>query len=128
MPRLFRLIVPVDDIEIATQFYSQILGSPGERIWVNRHYFCCGDIIIACVAPPGDVAQYRPQEDPRILYFAVHDLEAKFEQARQAGCRRVDKKIETQSWGERCFYAEDPFGNPLCFVDEKTRYLGGALE
>jgi len=27
-------------------------------------------------------------------------------------------------WGERSFYAVDPFGNPLCFVDQKTLFTG----
>jgi hypothetical protein len=27
-------------------------------------------------------------------------------------------------WGERSFYAEDPWGNPLCFVEEGTFYRG----
>jgi hypothetical protein len=27
-------------------------------------------------------------------------------------------------WGERCFYAFDPFGNGLCFVDETTLFTG----
>lgn len=37
---------------------------------------------------------------------------------------QVDESIETQPWGERCFYAKDPFGNPICFVDERTVFLG----
>jgi hypothetical protein len=27
-------------------------------------------------------------------------------------------------WGERSFYADDPWGNPLCFVEEGTVYAG----
>jgi len=27
-------------------------------------------------------------------------------------------------WGERSFYAHDPFGNPLCFVDATTIFTG----
>ena len=27
-------------------------------------------------------------------------------------------------WGERSFYVEDPWGNPLCFVDRGTIYAG----
>ena len=27
-------------------------------------------------------------------------------------------------WGERSFYAFDPFGNGLCFVDETTVFTG----
>jgi hypothetical protein len=27
-------------------------------------------------------------------------------------------------WGERLFYAKDPSGNPICFVDEGTLFTG----
>jgi hypothetical protein len=30
----------------------------------------------------------------------------------------------TRPWGERSFYVKDPWGNGLCFVDEKTIYTG----
>jgi hypothetical protein len=33
-------------------------------------------------------------------------------------------KIERRSWGERSFYAHDPFGNPLCFVDASAVFRG----
>ena len=33
--------------------------------------------------------------------------------------------VATRPWGELCFYARDPFGNPLCFVDESTLFTGG---
>jgi hypothetical protein len=29
-------------------------------------------------------------------------------------------EIATRPWGQRSFYMRDPFGNPLCFVDETT--------
>lgn len=44
---------------------------------------------------------------------------------RSASCSRLDERIETQPWGERCFYAADPFGNKLCFVDRTTVFTGG---
>jgi hypothetical protein len=30
----------------------------------------------------------------------------------------------TRPWGERSFYAFDPDGNGLCFVDERTVFTG----
>ena len=30
--------------------------------------------------------------------------------------------IEKRPWGEVSFYMKDPFGNPLCFVDETTLF------
>ena len=37
---------------------------------------------------------------------------------------KLDPKIVTQPWGERMFYAQDPFGNPIAFVDDKTLFKG----
>ena len=33
-------------------------------------------------------------------------------------------EIEKMPWGETLFYANDPFGNPICLVDEKTIFTG----
>ena len=32
--------------------------------------------------------------------------------------------INVKPWGERSFYANDPWGNPLCFVEAGTVYSG----
>jgi hypothetical protein len=32
--------------------------------------------------------------------------------------------IVRRPWGERSFYAVDPFGNKLCFVDRATLFTG----
>ncbi|MDT7805371.1 MAG: hypothetical protein QOI78_8804 [Actinomycetota bacterium] len=126
-PRVFRLIQPVDDIETAVAFYGRVLGDAGERIALNRHYFTCGSVVLACVEAPLERREPRPAKDPRIVYLAVDDVEATFEQVRAAGPRWIDDGIATQFWGERSFYADDPFGNPLCFVQEDTLYLGGPV-
>jgi hypothetical protein len=34
-------------------------------------------------------------------------------------------EIARRPWGERSFYMRDPFGNPLCFVDEGTLFTSG---
>jgi uncharacterized glyoxalase superfamily protein PhnB len=125
--RVFRLIQPVDDIETAVAFYARVFDDPGERIALNRHYFTCGGVVLACVEAPPEHRSPRPERDPRIVYVAVDDVEASFERVRAAGPRWVDDTIATQFWGERSFYADDPFGNPLCFVQEDTLYLGGPV-
>jgi hypothetical protein len=33
-------------------------------------------------------------------------------------------EIVKRPWGELSFYVEDPWGNGLCFVDEKTLFTG----
>ncbi len=68
-------------------------------------------------------AEFRPNPDH--IYFAVPDLEIVFARAKDAGCAWLADTIATRPWGERSFYARDPFDNPICFVDESTLFTGG---
>ena len=124
--RLHRVILPVSDIERAQRFYETALDAEGERVSPGRHYFACGGVILALYDPraDGDAHDARPNQDH--VYFAVSDLEGAHARVRRAGARRVDDAIATMPWGERLFYAHDPFGNPICFVDERTVFTGGA--
>ncbi|WP_040735420.1 VOC family protein [Nocardia tenerifensis] len=124
-PWIYRIVIPVDDIEVATKFYATILQTPGERVWANRHYFRCGGVILACVEPGPESGDFHLDGDPRILYFGVEDIEETRELVRRAGPAQVDADIEEQAWGERSFYAQDPFGTRLCFVHGSTIYEGG---
>lgn len=126
VPRLFRVILPVTNIDRAAGFYSYILGIPGERVWESRHYFDCGGTILACFDPWREGQGYHATPNPENIYFAVSDIDAVYERAKQAGCQWLDESIETQHWGERVFFAKDPFGNPICFVDEKKLFLSSA--
>jgi hypothetical protein len=36
--------------------------------------------------------------------------------------------IARRPWGERSFYMRDPFGNPLCFVDEASLFTAQLIE
>ncbi len=38
----------------------------------------------------------------------------------------LDAAIRVQPWGERSFYATDPWGNRICFVQEGTCFTGRA--
>ena len=122
-PRLFRVILPVFDIEAAAAFYARLLEMPGTRVSGGRHYFDCGGTILACfdALADGDPEQVVP--NPQHVYFSVDDLDAAHSRADQAGCRELTA-IEVQPWGERSFYARDPFGNPICFVDSRTLFTG----
>lgn len=133
MPRLFRVILPVSDIDHAAGFYETALGVKGMRVSPGRHYFDCGGTILACFDPRADGDTYDPQPNPEWLYFAVQDIEATY-----AACKRAAAQfapgdvhgdpagvIARRPWGERSFYAHDPFGNKLCFVDASTAFTGG---
>ena len=75
-----------------------------------------------------EVALKLASEGARIV---VNDLDAIFERARSLRCLSQEEvhgspggKISVQPWGERSFYAEDRWQNPLCFVEAGTIYPG----
>jgi catechol 2,3-dioxygenase-like lactoylglutathione lyase family enzyme len=125
MAKLFRVILPVTDIEAATRFYATLLDQRGERVSSGRHYFDCGGVILACYDPIADTDPAPRPPNPDNVYLSVDDLEAAHARAEAAGCSAL-LEIKTQPWGERSFYLRDPFGNPVCFVAAGTEYVGGA--
>jgi catechol 2,3-dioxygenase-like lactoylglutathione lyase family enzyme len=128
--KLFRIILQVDDLDKAADFYSKLLNDPGRRIpRASRHYIDCGPIILALV----DVAAggNAPKPLPDHIYFAVADLNAVHARASELGCLSSDDvhgasagEIVKRPWGELSFYVYDPWGNGLCFVDENTLFTG----
>jgi predicted enzyme related to lactoylglutathione lyase len=120
-PRLFRVILPVSEIEAAASFYADVLETPGERVSPGRHYFSCGGTILACYEALADGDPDPVGPNPQPIYFSVDDLEAAHERVRRRSGSGITP-IESRPWGERSFYAEDPFGNPICFVDSKTLF------
>lgn len=131
-PKLYRVIVPVADIEQAAAFYAAVLGIPGLRVSDGRHYFDCDGTILACYDPKADGDEGCPAPLPEHLYFAVDDLDRTYI-ACQKACAVFDTgdvhgdpagQIAVRPWGERSFYVADPFGNKLCFVDRRTVFTG----
>lgn len=122
-PRLFRVILPVSEIDAAAAFYADVLGLPGDRVSPGRHYFSCGGTILACYDALADLEQVR--SNPQNIYFSVDDLEATHERVRRHGGRGITP-IESRPWGERSFYFNDPFDNPMCFVDSRTLFTGSS--
>jgi catechol 2,3-dioxygenase-like lactoylglutathione lyase family enzyme len=131
-PKLFRVILPVADIEQAAKFYRAALGTPGIRVSNGRHYFDCGGTILACFDPRADGDDYVAKPNPEWLYFAVEDIEATYAACEKAGAKPAPGevhgdpagKVARRPWGERSFYCLDPFGNRLCFVDQSTVFTG----
>lgn len=122
-PKLFRVIMPVTDIDRAERFYARLLALPGVRVTSGRHYFDCEGTILACFDPRADTDPFDLGPNPDHVYFAVRDLERVYERAKELGAEILDP-IGTRPWGERSFYLKDPFGNKLCFVDRSTMFLG----
>lgn len=124
MPRLFRVVIQVSNIDEATDFYQRLLGVQGVRVSPGRHYFNCEGTILACYDPveDGDVTDSVPNAD--FIYIAVGNLEKTYERAKALPCSYLEPEILSRPWGERSFYAKDPFGNHICFVDERTVFTG----
>ena len=130
--RLYRVVLPVNDLNAAVSFYAALLEQPGMRVSNGRHYFMCGGVILAIYDPRGDGDDRTPHPNFDHVYFAVDDLEGVFARAGKVGGlstvlgdgRLPMGEIARRPWGERSFYMNDPFGNPICFVDTASLYTG----
>jgi predicted enzyme related to lactoylglutathione lyase len=128
VPQFFRLNIEVGDLNAAISFYSRLLGIEGRKQAGSRCYFACGTVTLQVL----DVSSARPPHTcAKSLYFTVRGLEAIFERARELDCLSAESVhdapgggIVVRPWGERSFYCEDPWKNPLCFVEEGTVYAG----
>ena len=130
--RLYRVILPADSLDDAVLFYAALLDDPGMRISPGRHYYRCGDVTLAIYDPVADGDARTPRPNFDHVYFAVDDLDAVFARARRLGTlsKQVGDgglpmgEIARRPWGERSFYLQDPFGNPLCVVDAASIFTG----
>lgn len=125
VPQFFRLNVEVGNLEEAISFYSKLLGLQGRRQPGARCYFDCGPVNLSVIQTAA------PHPAAKALYFTLRELEPAFERAKELGCLSQESVhdapgggIVVRPWGERSFYALDPWGNPLCFVEEGTVYTG----
>lgn len=123
---LYRVILPVPDIDRAAEFFGAVLQVAGQRVSASRHYFDCDGTILACYDPEADGDDagrgWRYHEN-QYLYFSLPDLEAAWHRVNTAGGETLTG-IESMPWGERLFYALDPFGSRLSFVDATTVFTG----
>ena len=128
VPQFFRLNLEVGDLNSAISFYTNLLGIQGRKQAGSRCYFNCGPVTLQVL----DVSTaHEPHPAAKALYFTVTDLGAAFERARALNCLSAESVhdapgggIVVRPWGERSFYCEDPWKNPLCFVEEGTVYAG----
>ena len=128
VPSLFRINVEVGSLDDAAEFYSELFGLEGRKQAGSRCYFRCGPVTLQVV----DVSSVgTPHPAAKALYFTVRDLDAVFVRAQALDCLSRDSvhgtaagAISVKPWGERSFYAEDRWKNPLCFVEAGTIYRG----
>ena len=124
VPSLFRVTVEVGNLDEAADFYRALFGLEGKRTG-SRCFFNCGPVTLQVL----DVSSVRsPHPAAKALCFAVNDLEAIFARAKALGClahsdvHSSGGSVGVRPWGERSFYAEDKWRNPLCFVEASTIY------
>ena len=128
VPQFFRLNVEVGDLQSAISFYTRLLGVQGRKQAGSRCYFDCGPVTLQVL----DVSSSRhPHPAAKALYFTVNHLEGVYERAKLLKCLSPEDihdapsgGIVVRPWGERSFYVEDPWKNPLCFIEEGTVYSG----
>ena len=123
--KIFRIILEVGRGDAALDFYAQLLDSKARKVGGGRIYFDCGAVILALLEKP------KPSPLPEHIYFAVSALAEVHARAKELSCLlNADMhgmsaaEIAVRPWGERSFYVEDPWGNKMCFVDERTLFIG----
>ncbi len=129
IPQMFRLNLEVGDLAAAQRFYETLLAARGRGQAGNRFYLDAGPVALQVI----DMAAFggAPHPAAKALYFTVNDLDALHARAVSLKCLSGEMvhglkggDISVKPWGERSFYANDPWGNPLCFVEAGTVYAG----
>ena len=124
--RLFRVALEVGDLAQARDFYGALFGERPRPVGGGRLYLDCGGVILALLS-----TGQTPRDAPQDLYFEVAELESVHARASSLGSLGQDDvhgspagEIVERPWGERSFYARDPWGNGLCFVQRGTLFTG----
>ena len=124
-PSLFRINIEVGDLARAGTEWGEMLGLGGRPQAGSRVYFTAGAVTLQVVEHD------EPHPAAKALYFLVDDLDGTHARAKKLGWLskelvhgQAGGAISVRPWGERSFYALDPWGNPLCFVEEGTVYKG----
>jgi catechol 2,3-dioxygenase-like lactoylglutathione lyase family enzyme len=131
-PRIFRVIMPVTNLDESVRFYGALFENNGFRVSGGRHYFDCGGVILALYTAAGDGDKAAASNTRDYVYFAVRDLAAIYATAQHVGGLFTSTgdgglpmgEIAKRPWGEVSFYMHDPSGNPICFVDEPSIFRG----
>jgi predicted enzyme related to lactoylglutathione lyase len=134
-PRVFRLLLPATDLMESSRFYESLLGTRGRQVAEGRVYFDAGPVFLGLLDYSTVPVHNRP--DPtEALYFATSELDTVHRRAKKLGCLDAGLihndpanpagEVVVRPWGELSFYAHDPSGNSLCFVDESTTFTGTA--
>jgi catechol 2,3-dioxygenase-like lactoylglutathione lyase family enzyme len=132
-PAVFRILLQAKDLEASRRFYERLLGVPGRFVAGGRVYFDCGPVIVG-ILDHSQVPAKERSAPTEAVYFSTPELPAVHARARDLGAldssflhgdpNSPAGEMVVRPWGERSFYANDPSGNPLCFVDAATLFTG----
>ena len=128
VPVLFRVTLEVNHLERARAFYEELLGMKGKKLPGSRVHFECGQTVLQIA----DVSASGPSHPcARSVCFAVPNLDAVHKRAKKLKCLSLELvhdrpggAIHKRPWGEKSFYADDPWFNSLCFVQAGTEDRG----
>jgi catechol 2,3-dioxygenase-like lactoylglutathione lyase family enzyme len=136
-PRIFRVLIAAKNLAESKRFYEAILGGRGRYVAGGRVYFDCGPVILGLL-DYSTVAEAERPHPTEAIYFATNDLEEVHRRARKLGCLDAGLihndsanragEVVVRPWGELSFYAQDPAGNPICFVEARTKFTGTARQ
>ena len=125
VPQFFRMNIEVGDLAAAQAFYETLFGTQGRGQAGHRFYINPAPVAFQVVQLEA------PHPAAKALYFTTADLDGVHARAAQLKCLSNEMvhglrggDISVKPWGERSFYAQDPWGNPLCFVEAGTVYAG----
>jgi catechol 2,3-dioxygenase-like lactoylglutathione lyase family enzyme len=100
--------LPVDDIEVAREFYADYLGLSVEGFnlgWVARYRSPDGEAQVQLVTHDATAP-----EDSVVSVFVGPGIEEAYEEAKQRGYEIV-YPLTTEPWGLRRFFVRAPDGN-----------------
>lgn len=133
---IYRIVLPVKDIDEAKKFYTKIFNTTGYHVSPGRFYIDLNGIILACYDPITNGQQESKRHNEDYVYFSVSDVNQVYKRVEEAGAK-LDKenrpgigypgKVEQRPWGEVSFYTRDPSGNPLCFTQRGTEFISGTI-
>ena len=132
-PGIFRILLPALDLRRSRRFYETLLGTQGREVAGGRVYFDCGPVIMGLLDCSG-LEGARLPTPAEAIYLATDELDVIHGRAKKLRCLSKERlhgdpksplgQPLLRPWGERSFYVEDPTGNPLCFVDRRTKFTG----
>jgi uncharacterized protein len=124
MAQLFRVSIPVRDLELATRFYSSLLGIAGERVAPGWHYFRYGQALLACHDAAAEGGRPAAGHAEPLCLGVDEPLEQLLIRATEIGAQQLDRTIQRLPTGEVAVRMRDPFGNALWLIDSRTMFWG----